>query len=478
MSRGPAGGFKKKKRKLVAQVIPGNHTCYFINFKPPVLIRSIMARSNARIIRFAAFVAVLLLCGIILSKGLLLDYIPAISEKTPDTKTSVKEPEAVSAPKEQAKKPTANKGSGLKLGLDLATHGQMSASGAQKLVVGADGYKRWYHQGGLVDKNDRIKATFVTLARNNDLPGLVQLIRHIEDRFNNKFHYDWVFLNDDEFTDEFKAVTSLLVSGTTKYGKIGKDQWGFPDWIDQEKAAAVRKDMGERRIIYGDLIPYRHMCRYESGFFYRHPLMMDYEYYWRVEPDIKVYCDIDYDIFKFMKDNKKSYGWTISLPEYIETIPTLWETTKKFIEENPKYLPENNMLDFVSDDGGKTYNLCHFWSNFEVGSLEFWRGPAYSAYFDYLDKAGGFFYERWGDAPVHSIAASLFLPRDELYFFGDLGYYHVPFHNCPVDPEVRLKNKCVCNTKDDFTWKGYSCTNKYHAINNLRRPLNWQEFSG
>lgn len=43
-------------------------------------------------------------------------------------------------------------------------------------------------------------------------------------------------------------------------------------------------------------------------------------------------------------------------------------------------------------------------------------------YFNYLDKAGGFFYERWGDAPVHSIAAALFLKKEELHFFNEIGY--------------------------------------------------------
>lgn len=41
--------------------------------------------------------------------------------------------------------------------------------------------------------NDKIKATFVTLARNSDLYSLAESIRHVEDRFNKKFHYDWVF---------------------------------------------------------------------------------------------------------------------------------------------------------------------------------------------------------------------------------------------------------------------------------------------
>jgi len=67
--------------------------------------------------------------------------------------------------------------------------------------------------------------------------------------------------------------------------------------------------------------------------------------------------------------------------------------------------------------------------------LNLWRNESYRAYFDHLDQAGGFFYERWGDAPVHSIAASLFLPKDQIHFFNDIGYFHViP----PLFPPVSL----------------------------------------
>lgn len=64
------------------------------------------------------------------------------------------------------------------------------------------------------------------------------------------------------------------------------------------------------------------------------------------------------------------------------------------MKEHPEYIPKHNLLKFVSDDGGKSYNLCHFWSNFEIGDLRFLRSPEYMAYFEYLDRAGGFFYER------------------------------------------------------------------------------------
>jgi alpha 1,2-mannosyltransferase len=48
-------------------------------------------------------------------------------------------------------------------------------------------------------------------------------------------------------------------------------------------------------------------------------------------------------------------------------------------------------------------------------------------FFEYLDKAGGFYYERWGDAPVHSIGAALFAKKEQIHWFEDIGYKHEPF---------------------------------------------------
>jgi alpha 1,2-mannosyltransferase len=67
------------------------------------------------------------------------------------------------------------------------------------------------------------------------------------------------------------------------------------------------------------------------------------------------------------------------------------------------------------------------WSNFEIADLDFWRSPAYMAYFEYLDSKGGFYYERWGDAPVHSLAAALLLPKDKLHFFAPIGYVRTSY---------------------------------------------------
>ncbi|KAI5806772.1 nucleotide-diphospho-sugar transferase [Peziza echinospora] len=323
-------------------------------------------------------------------------------------------------------------------------------------------------------KDTRAKAAFVTLARNDDVWDIAKSIRHVEDRFNRKFNYDWVFLNDKPFDDRFKRVTTSLVSGKTKYGLIPTEHWSFPDWLDQDRAAKTREQMRADNVIYGDSVSYRHMCRFESGFFFRQEALKEYDYYWRVEPNIKLFCDLDYDPFVFMRDHNKTYGFTLSLREYESTIKTLWATVKDFMAAHPEHIAKDNSMQWLSNDNGHSYNLCHFWSNFEIGDLNFWRSKAYIDFFEHLDKAGGFFYERWGDAPVHSIAAALMLPKDKIHFFHDIAYWHNPFTHCPTTEKDRLALKCSCNPSDNFDWKGYSCTKQFYDVNGISKPEGWE----
>ena len=47
-------------------------------------------------------------------------------------------------------------------------------------------------------------ATLFMLARNSDVDSAVNTVREVEDRFNLKYGYPWVFLNEEPFSDDFK----------------------------------------------------------------------------------------------------------------------------------------------------------------------------------------------------------------------------------------------------------------------------------
>ncbi|KAH9971818.1 glycosyl transferase [Lactifluus volemus] len=310
----------------------------------------------------------------------------------------------------------------------------------------------------------RANATLLMLARNSDVDGAVRSVREVEDRFNRKHRYPWVFLNEQSFSDDFIRRVSIIASGTVYFGKIPDEHWYQPSWINETKAQEERQKMEQEGVIYGGSLSYRNMCRFNSGFFFRHPLLQDFRYYWRVEPDIHIHCDVNFDPFVYMHENNKTYGFTITMYEFQRTIESLWTTVSDFIIQNTDYVAKDHAIAFLSDNNAVTYNLCHFWSNFEIGDMDFWRGEAYMAFFDYLDRTGGFYYERWGDAPVHSIAAALFAGKSRIHFFREIGYEHNPYTHCPADEVLWKRGRCTCDPARSFDYDGYSCMRKWDTF--------------
>ena len=47
-------------------------------------------------------------------------------------------------------------------------------------------------------------AVMLMLARNFELEGAVRSVKNLEEKFNHRYHYPWVFLNEEPFTEEFK----------------------------------------------------------------------------------------------------------------------------------------------------------------------------------------------------------------------------------------------------------------------------------
>lgn len=333
----------------------------------------------------------------------------------------------------------------------------------------------------------RENATLVMLVRNSELKGALLLMRSLEDRFNRHYKYPWVFLNDVPFDQDFIDQTTMMASGKTYYELIPEEDWNPPPHISLQKLEDNIKN--SMHIIYGFSRSYRNMCHFNLGFFYRQKRLLDYEWYFRVEPDVEYMCDFMYDPFELLRTTNKTYGFTVTIPEYQETIPTLWDTVEGFIKEYPQHLHPNNAYDFITTNesdvffhtvahSDSQYNMCHFWSNFEIGNLDFFRGEAYGAYFDHLDKAGGFYYERWGDAPVHSIGVALLLDRNAIHHFEDIGYYHAPYMSCPQSHEVQSVKRCICKQIDEqgkhegMDVKAPSCLARWWRYGSGKRFLN------
>jgi len=146
---------------------------------------------------------------------------------------------------------------------------------------------------------------------------VLQSIRHMERHFNRWFHYPYVFLNDGEFNDEFKDTVLNYTTSMVEFGQIDPRHWGFPEWADADEVEEAIAKQGDQAIMYGGMASYHHMCRFYSGYvgirllvvasrqhrlltahrspyrqFWKHELLLKYEWYWRLEPDIEFFCDM------------------------------------------------------------------------------------------------------------------------------------------------------------------------------------------
>ncbi|KAF3055187.1 Glycolipid 2-alpha-mannosyltransferase 2 [Daldinia childiae] len=297
----------------------------------------------------------------------------------------------------------------------------------------------------------RPKAAFISLVRNEEVEEMVASILQVEARFNSRetHGYDWVFFNNEEFTEEFKAIVSGATDSQCYFERIPQEHWRIPSWIDINRFDIGRQFMGGIGVGKAWLQSYHHMCRWNAGIFASEKRLANYDWFWRVEPAVQFSCDINYDVFRFMQDNNMAYGFNMAILDDARSFPSLWERTKEFIDHNEELVDEDadfNWLLYTAEDhddvirphtgakeglGDGEYNNCQFYSNFEIGSLKFFRSKEHMAYFDHLDKAGGFYYERFGDAPVHTLSVSMFLPKSRIWYFRDIGYAHGLCEQCP-----------------------------------------------
>lgn len=130
------------------------------------------------------------------------------------------------------------------------------------------------------------KAAVLLLARDTDLEQLLPTLDNFEQRFNAKFRYPYVFLNDVPYSSSFKAgvVARLPRGAEVEFGQIPHEHWSIPPWLDKKEMRERFKQMEEEGIQYAGRESYHHMCRYYSGLFALHPLLAGYNYYWRLEP--------------------------------------------------------------------------------------------------------------------------------------------------------------------------------------------------
>lgn len=263
-------------------------------------------------------------------------------------------------------------------------------------------------------RESKPKAAIIYMARSTakDIAFLKRSLALLDRHFNDRFHYPVIIFHED-FTEDLKEELGRRTRSPLSFGLL---DFALPDFVNRSEVP--EKILGR----FG--IGYRHMCRFFGGHIYQHPSLQGYDWYWRLDTDSFLRGRIDYDLFRHMEANDLWYGYIVMLKEKPEVAVGLWEATKAYIKQHGLESPATRALEAANGD----WNYRYYYNNFEIIKLEFGRSRAYQDYFSYLDRLGGIYKHRWGDAPIRTLAVAMFVPEKKVHQFKDVPYSHAGYY--------------------------------------------------
>ncbi|KAF9134929.1 alpha 1,2-mannosyltransferase 2.4.1 [Mortierella sp. 14UC] len=293
----------------------------------------------------------------------------------------------------------------------------------------------------------------MVLTSDEEVQDARETIRHIEDRFNRDRHYPWVILspqplsdrtqtlirhipfasrpstnsnpnpNDkvDEDNDDAEKHPSTATPAPLTFGLIPREQWKFPRWIE---ALKVRNgDFARLKLgLNATSVAVRQRRRFMSGFLARHELLDGYEFFWRVDPGLVLFCDLEEDPMLAMERDGQKFAWSVSAAVNEAGTTGAWSMIRKFKETYPDHIPQTNDEAFITRESQDAFSACSYNVQNSIGSIDFFRSPGYTDYFNMIDKEGPIYYERWDDDTVITIGLSVLLPRSDVRFLKELGW--------------------------------------------------------
>jgi len=281
--------------------------------------------------------------------------------------------------------------------------------------------------------NEKPKATSVLLvkASNTSIHNAITMLTEFDKQFNLKYQYPITVFHEESFDSTYQErLQSAVKSVKVDFALV---KFETPKWIDPSTIPKTFKGWLKRHTSIG----YRHMCRFFSGEVFKHPALAKYDYYWRLDDDSQYLTEVETDPFEYMQQHGKVYGWNIWMYESQPIAgTTLWTTTHKYLKEK-SIIPSPEFKNIETLSGG--YNRCHYWNNFELVDLNFFRSQAYMDYYDYLDKVGGFYLYRWGDALVRTVALKFLVNETDVHYFDDIGYKHQGMCSLPDESGISPK---------------------------------------
>ncbi|KAL6853200.1 glycosyltransferase family 15 protein [Trichoderma novae-zelandiae] len=315
--------------------------------------------------------------------------------------------------------------------------------------------------------DQRPRAAFVSLAHEHDLPAVLSSISQLEETFNHRYRYHWVFFSTQPLSEEFRQQTSNATGAVCLYEVISEDNLASPKQPFAFNALPLDRQIGGEGVSEdGQSAPFLgQISRWNSGPFACERRLRDYDWVWRIEPGAQFTHDITFDVFRFMRDHEIAYGFNEALLDRDE-LRTHSQPVRSFIDKHPDLLhadadlswllgsndmplgatsrgnwsrgPDSrdggwsNLISFMIQDSLRRLGCCNtdrqqgmsyggygddedMPPTFDIGALSFFRSQGHQDLVNHLDAAGDFYSQPLRDMAVPTISASMFLPQKSVW---------------------------------------------------------------
>ncbi|CAF1681354.1 unnamed protein product, partial [Adineta ricciae] len=155
---------------------------------------------------------------------------------------------------------------------------------------------------------------------------------------------------------------------------------------------------------------YYHMCRFFSSMILYHPLVKQFQYYWRLDAHSFIFAPTPIkDPFEIMQNQRIQYAFIMANEDAERYTTKLWSVFQQFLRQ--RCLRSSPAVYKTQVGWFSDYSLAMIFTNFAIANVSIFRDhQLIRAWLQTVDNHGGIYRYRWGDAPIHTLALTQFLP--------------------------------------------------------------------
>jgi len=342
------------------------------------------------------------------------------------------------------------------------------------LSINTQGFKA--HSETTMFHNTPVRGVFLLLVIGNDPPEstgskyVTELHRFLKN-FNDKvsshlnFAYPVLILHDSQNQSIIRDLQTTAKPTSLRFHRIQ---------IPPE----------ESRAKYPDRFIPQHCTEYKSGYrnmnrifsrlmFEKNSPLLDYEYWFRIDLDVRFKTQIQFDPFMVMKAGDYLFGYHIcSMHSGCQ---------HGFIEFVHEYLQSNRNLNVTPSALAAIDNSMLFYGNLGLGNVKFFSSERVLKYLRNIDNNGGIWRERWGDQHIYFSVISIFSHFDKTIHLGS-AFLNVRHKTAVLNGKacmqpfdsVRTPEPLFLNNTSQYTLNNISITtqtlqNGFHSLLTFNR---------